>query len=311
MTLVYILLFPGFLFLSVSGMFFEWLDRKLYAKLQNRVGPPVYQPFADFIKLMSKEEDVIPEFADRHVFRLAPVFATASVLTSFLYIPIWENRAVFSFEGDLIVVIYLLTIPTLAFFLGAWSSSSPYAILGSVRVITQLFAYEAPLLVSLIAPAVLAGTWSIGGIAGFITDHPVLIALNIPGLAVSLVALQGKLERVPFDIPEAETEIAAGSLTEYSGKLLALIRLTIDMEMVVGVSLVSTVILGGTFGLSGIPGMLVFIAKTCIMVFLLAVMKTVFARVRIDQMMSFCWRYLVPLAIAQIVINLIVRSIMV
>jgi len=291
MNIIYLLIFPGFLFLSSYGFLLEWIDRKLYAKFQNRVGPPLYQPLADFFKLFLKEE-IYPEKADKWVFTLAPVFATAAVLTSFLYIPIWKNDAIYLFEGDLIVVIYLLTVPTLAFFLGAWSSSSPFAIVGSVRVVTQLFAYEAPLLVALIAPAIPARTWSISGISAYFTEHPALIPVNIIGFVVALITLQGKLERIPFDIPEAETEIAAGSFAEYSGRSLAL------------------VLLGGSLGTGGFRGLLVFFVKTGVIVFLLALMKSVLARVRIDQMISFCWKYLVPLSLVQLFIDVIARGLL-
>src|ERR1035437_639109 len=110
-----ILIFPGLLFLSFLGMIAEFVDRKLYARMQNRVGPPWYQPEADFIKLLAKE-DIIPAEADHAMFKILPVVALTAVVTSFFYIPLWNSHALFSFEGDLIVVIYLLTIPTLSFF---------------------------------------------------------------------------------------------------------------------------------------------------------------------------------------------------
>ena len=309
MNIFYLLIFPGFLFLSVYGMICEWVDRKLYAKMQNRVGPPFYQPLADTFKLFAKE-DISPEGADKLIYKFAPIISVAAVLTSVLYIPIWKNNAIFSFEGDLIVVVYLLTIPTLTFFLGGWSSSSPFASIGSVRVMTQLFAYEVPLLVSVLGPAILAGTWSISGIAKYFSQNPELLVINIIGFVVSLIALQGKLERIPFDIPEAETELAGGTFAEYSGKLLALFRLTTDIEMVVVASLISAIFLGGSFGAYGISGLLIFFIKTLIIVFILALIKTALARLRIEQMVLFCWKYLIPFALVQILINIIVKSIM-
>src|SRR3989339_2156691 len=109
-ALFYILIFPGFLFLAVFGLAVEFVDRKLYARLQNRVGPPWFQPLADFIKLLSKSE-IIPEEADRRMFVLAPVFALAATVTAYLYIPLWSASSLFSFQGDLIGILYLLTIP--------------------------------------------------------------------------------------------------------------------------------------------------------------------------------------------------------
>lgn len=304
--LLYMFIFPGFLFLSTYGLVCEWVDRKLYARLQNRVGPPWFQPTADFIKLMAKEE-IVPEAANRVMFRLLPVFAIAAVLTAFLYIPVWGTSAIFPFTADLIVVFYLLTIPTFTFFLAGWHSTSLFATIGSVRNLTQLFAYEVPLLLVLLGPALLSGSWSLSGIGEFFVNHPVLLIVNLLGFFISLIAVQGKLERVPFDIPEAETEIVAGSLTEFSGRLLALFRLALDLEMVVAAALISVVFLGGSFGLNPILGFLVFILKTLFIVVFLTILRTVMARVRIEQMMRFCWRILTPVALFQLLINILVK----
>ncbi|HEX2954646.1 MAG TPA: complex I subunit 1 family protein, partial [Bacillota bacterium] len=234
----YMLVFPGFLFLSFYGLICEWVDRKFYARFQNRIGPPWYQPEADFIKLMGKEE-IIPEKADPVMFRALPIFAVAAVLTAFLYLPVWGAKGAYAFSGDLIVVFYLLTIPTLTFFLAGWHSTSLFATIGSLRNVTQLFAYEVPLLISLLGPAIISGSWSISEIARFFAGHPLMILLNLVGFFVALIAVQGKLERVPFDIPEAETEIVAGSLIEFTGRLLGIFRLAVDLEMVVAATLLS------------------------------------------------------------------------
>ena len=126
LTLFYILIFPGFLFLSVISLVFELIDRRLYARLQNRVGPPWFQPLADFIKLLSKES-IVPKEADSRIFRIIPVFALAATATAFMYIPMCGLKSLYPFYGDLIVVLYFLTIPTLTFFLAGWFSSSLYA----------------------------------------------------------------------------------------------------------------------------------------------------------------------------------------
>jgi NADH-quinone oxidoreductase subunit H len=302
-----ILVFPGFLFLVTLGLAGQFVDRKLYARFQNRVGPPWYQPLADVLKLLGKE-NVVPEEADRRVFNLAPVFALASVVAASLYIPLWSTQSVFPFDGDLIVVLYLLLIPTLTFFLGGWTSSSVFATLGAFRAITQVFAYEIPLFVALLAPALLANSWSISGIAAYYAAHPWLWPVNLIGLGVALIALLGKLERVPFDIPEAETEIVAGSFTEYSGRRLAFFRLAIDCEAIVGVSLVAAVFLPFGLGLAPWLGVLVYFAKVLTLLAVLALLRTLFARLRIDQMIAFCWKVLAPIAFLQILINLVVRE---
>lgn len=183
---------------------------------------------------------------------------------------------------------------------------------GSVRTLTQLFAYEVPLFMAILAPTLLAGNtgnWSLSGISAYYGTHPLLLLVNIPAFFVALVSIQGKLERVPFDIPEAETEIVAGSFTEYSGKLLAMFRMSIDIEMVVVASLLAAVFF--PFFTAGGPviGFALFIVKTMIIVFLLSVARATMARLRLEQMVSFCWRILTPVAILQILANLILKEV--
>ncbi|MGC4067821.1 MAG: NADH-quinone oxidoreductase subunit H [Polyangiaceae bacterium] len=306
-SLLSILVFPGFLFLLGFALLSEQLDRFLYARMQNRMGPPWFQPLADVIKLAAKE-DTIPDGADRTVFRMMPVFALTSVVTAVFYVPIWSKNALSSFVGDLVVVLYLLTIPTLTFFLGGWFSRSPYSLIGAARAITQLFAYEIPLLLAILSPAMLAGSWSLSEIARFYSGRLHLIPVNVVGFGVALVALLGKLERVPFDSPEAETEIVAGSLTEYGGRYLALFRLCVDVEMVVGAALLAAVFL--PFGLELHPALTfcLFTIKVEGIIFLLSLTRAVVARLRIDQTIDFCWKYLAPIALLQLVLNLVLKG---
>ncbi len=302
-----ILVFPGFLFLAFLGLAFEYLDRIFYARFQNRVGPPWFQPLADFIKLISKET-VLPLDADNTFFKAMPVVALASVVCAALSIPMWSFASANSFSGDVIVVLYLLTLPTFTFFLGGWYSRSVYSMIGAARTLIQLFAYEVPLFLSILAPALLADSLSLEGISRFYSANPLLILVNIPALVIAVIAMLGKLEKVPFDIPEAETEIVAGSFTEYSGRYLGLFRLAIDIEMVVGAALLASVFL--PFGLSlpiwaGIP---LFLIKLAVIIELISLARSVCARLRLDQMIDFCWRYFAPLALLQVVINLVVKG---
>jgi NADH-quinone oxidoreductase subunit H len=302
-----LLIFPGFLFVVVFGMTAEYVDRKFCAKLQNRIGPPWYQPFADLVKLVAKE-NIIPEEADAAIFKLMPVIAVTSIITAFFYIPLWQMKALFSFNGDLIVVIYLLTIPTLTIFLGGWYSRSIFSRIGATRAMTQFFAYEIPLFLSILAPAMLADSWSLSEITVFYSNHLWLSLFNSAGFVIALVALLGKLEKVPFDIPEAETEIVAGSFTEYSGRLLAFFRLAIDMELVVGASLLAAVFLPFGLNLGFIPGFILYLVKVLFIVALLSLLRTVFARLRIDQMINFCWKYVAPVAFLQFIVDLVVKG---
>lgn len=304
-----ILVFPGFIFLSVFGLFAQFVDRKAHARLQNRVGPPWFQPLADLIKLLGKE-NLIPKEANSRMFRFAPLFALSAAVAAFIYVPLWKPLALFSFDGDIIVVLYLLTIPTLSFFIGGWYSTSLYARIGSVRAIMQLFAYEVPLFMGILSAALLSNSWSLSEIALFYSKSPWLILFNLTGFAVCLIALLGKLEKAPFDIPEAETEIVAGSFTEYSGRWFAFLRMTLDVEMVVGASLLAAVFLPFWLTLNPVLGFVVFIAKVLGIVLILSLLRTIFARMRIDQMISFCWKYLVPLAMFQLLVNLIIKGVL-
>jgi NADH-quinone oxidoreductase subunit H len=296
------------LFIAVFGLVAEYIDRKFCAKLQNRVGPPWYQPLADFIKLVAKE-DIVPQHADRTIFTLMPLIAITAIITSFLYIPLWGTQALFSFKGDLVVVLYLLTVPTLTYFLGGWYSRSVFSMIGAARSVTQLFAYEIPLFLSILAPAMLADTWSLSEMTVYFSGHPWASLFNVVGFVIAIVALLGKLEKVPFDIPEAETEIVAGAFTEYSGRLLALFRLAIDMELVVGASLLAAVFLPFGMQLGAAAGFALYLVKVLFVILLISLFRTIFARLRIDQMIGFCWKVVAPVAFLQLLADLIIKGV--
>ena len=306
LTFVKILIFPGFMFLAVYGLIFEYIDRKVYARLQNRVGPPWYQPLADFLKLLGKET-IIPADANKRMFQTLPVISLSAVAAAFIYVPVFGEASSSSFEGDLIIVLYFLTIPTICSFLAGWYSRGVYATIGSTRTLTQMFAYEVPLFMALLAPSLIAKTWSVTGMTAFYSEHPLYILINFPAFFVALIAGQGKLERAPFDSPEAETEIVSGALVEYSGKLLAIFKMSIDCELVLVASLISAIFMPFMTGIAGLDFVLYFI-KTIVMLLFLPVLRSAMARFRVDQMVSFCWKYLTPIAIAQIILNLIVRG---
>src|SRR3972149_12311697 len=155
---IYILLFPGFLFLLAYAFFFQFRDRKISARMQNRVGPPFLQPFADFVKMLGKEV-IDVKGMDRKAFDAAPILALAAVMTAFLYVPIVGNSPL-AFQGDLILVLYLLTLPTIVLFLLGWLSRNVFATIGGGRAVTQMFIYEVPFFLVLLGPALAAGTWA-------------------------------------------------------------------------------------------------------------------------------------------------------
>jgi NADH-quinone oxidoreductase subunit H len=314
--LIYILVYPGLLFLFVYSTFCEWYDRKVYARLQNRMGPThtgrwgILQPIADFIKLLAKE-DIVPERADKGLFNALPIFGIAAVSTAMMLLPVWHYNLAQpgpnSFSGDIVVLLYILTLPTLVFFLAAWSSTSFFSTIGGSRVLTMLFGYEVPLFLSVLSPAIMAGSWRLAEIAAFFQHKPLLLLPNIIGFVVSIICLQAKLERTPFDIPHAETEIVGGTFTEYSGKKLALFRLMTDVEMVAGSGLIAAVFLGGFPG--GVAlGLVNFIVKTLIVIFFLTLIRALTSRIRIDQVIRLSWRYLAPLAVLQLLITIVLKG---
>jgi NADH-quinone oxidoreductase subunit H len=258
---------------------------------------------------------VTPEKADHFMFSVVPIFAVTAIFVAFLYLPIVTPTGLHSFNGDLIVVLYLLTIPTLALFLGGWYSGNVFGQKGGMRVASLLFSYEIPFFLSLLTPALIQGSWRMADIVNFEEAHPVVILASLLGFVIGVIALQGKLERLPFDIPEAETEIVAGPLVEYSGRRLALFRLARDSEMVVGAGLIAVVFLGGPMPvlitepvvLSWVLGALVFLVKTLFVIFLLILLKSAVARIRTDQMISFAYKWLIPLSLLQIFIAIMIR----
>lgn len=317
-TLLYLVVYPGLLFLFVYSTFCEWFDRKVYARLQNRMGPThtgrfgLLQPIADFFKLMAKE-DIVPEAADKRLFSVLPVVGLAVVATAGLLLPVWNfdlaNPGLTSFSGDIIVILYLLSLPTLILFLAAWASTNPFATIGGARVLTMFFGYEVPLFLAVLSPAILADSWRLAEIAAFYQAKPLLLLTNLLGFIVAVIAVQAKLERTPFDIPHAETEIVGGTFTEYSGKKLALFRLTFDIELVVSSGLLAAVFLGGFPG-GAIVGFLHFVVKTLFVIFLLSLLRAFTSRIRIDQVVSFAWKYLAPLAVLQLLVTILLKGLL-
>lgn len=298
--LVSILVFPGGLTLILVGMFYEWIDRKLVARFQNRVGPRWFQPFADIVKLFAKEQ-ITPALTNRFLFFGLPIVAISGALTAAVYVPLIGLAPVHSFPGDLIVTIYLLSLLTMCIGLAGWNTSSRFSLVGATRTLTQLFAYEAPFLLALLGPALVAGSWQISEINRYAQNHWMVVSQPV-GFLVALIGLMGKLELPPFDSPEAETEIVAGALTEYSGRGLAIFKLGKYIELIVGITLVSS------FYLGGLNGVLPFLLKTLLVLVLMTILQTLLTRLRIDQTVGLWWRFGTILVLAQILLIIFLRS---
>jgi NADH-quinone oxidoreductase subunit H len=289
--IVALLFFPAGLSVLLGGLLYEWADRKLLARLQNRLGPRWFQPLADTVKLLAKEE-IIPSGVNTLLFVGLPIVALAGALTAALYVPLIGLAPSFSFPGDLIVALYLLSLLTLCTGLAGSNTTNTFSIVGATRTLTQLFSYEAPFMLALLGPALVAGSWQIREINAYAQSHWLLLTQPL-GLFVALVGLMGKLELPPFDSPEAETEIVAGALTEYSGRGLALFRLGKNVELIVGLTLVAS------FYLGGLANPLEFLVKTLGLLLGLSVVQALMARLRIDQTVGLWWRYGALLMLAQ------------
>jgi len=299
-SLLSIMFFPAGITLILSGMLYEWANRKLVARFQNRIGPRWFQPLADTIKLLTKEE-IKPHGLNSLLFYGLPIVALTGALTAALYSPILGFEPIHSFPGDLIVTLYLLSLLTMCMGLAGWNGSSRFSLIGATRSLTQLFAYEAPFLLAMLGPAMAANSWTIREVSTYAESHWMVFTQPV-GFIIALIGLMGKLELPPFDAPEAETEIVAGALTEYSGRGMALFHIGKSVELVVAVSLVSA------FYLGGIGNPLLFLAKTLVIVFLMAMLQAMLTRLRIDQTVGMWWRFGALLALVQILILVLLKG---
>jgi NADH-quinone oxidoreductase subunit H len=295
-----LLIFPGGLCLLAYGLVYEFVDRKLIARFQNRIGPRWFQPLADFIKLLAKEE-IIPAYVNPALFIVLPVLALAAALTAALYVPMFGLQPAYGFSGDLVVTLYLLSLMTLCIGLAGANTQDRFSLVGATRALTQLFSYEAPFLLAMLGPAIALGTWNISAI-NTAAAHSWWFLISQPfGFLVALVGLMGKLELPPFDSPEAETEIVAGALTEYSGRGLGLFHIGRDVELVIGLTMISS------FYMGGLSSPLDFLWKTLVLLLVTALLQSLFARLRIDQTVGMWWRIGTILVLVQLIVIILGR----
>jgi len=295
---------------AVIGLLSRWIDRKVTARVQWRKGPPWYQPVADLLKLCGKETTV-PSSARRTGFLLAPVFgfAATAAAAAILWQANWDPKN--GFVGDLIVVLYLLTIPSFALVVGGSCSGNPHGAVGASREMKLILSYELPLVLAMIAMVLAKGTvagggysFSIGHLITAPTPLPYGAIVAVLGFIVALFCIHAKLGAVPFDQSEAETEIMSGVLVEYSGPALAMVKLTKDMLLALLPIFIITVFWGGVSfgGLNALWSVL----KYVLVLVLIVLIRNTNPRVRIDQAMKFFWYGLTPVSVAAVLISLIV-----
>ncbi|MCK4601435.1 MAG: NADH-quinone oxidoreductase subunit H [Phycisphaerae bacterium] len=294
----------GFIIAAVGtlavGFVLRWVDRKVTAMVQWRVGPPWYQPVVDVIKLMGKE-NMMPVTARGTGFLLAPIIALAA--TGVTAVVLWR-AALYpeaTFLGDLIVVIYLLVIPALMTIMGASASGNPHAAVGASREMKLLLSYELPLfLVILVAVARNDWTFRIGAMA----SSPAVFSISgVLALIIAILCMQAKLGQVPFDLAEAECEIMSGVYVEYSGPSLACWLMSQAMLLAIMPLLLILVFWGGLYT-GAWWGYLTFAGKYLLLVALMTLIRNTNPRLRIDQTLKFFWFGLVPLAVVALILAL-------
>jgi len=299
------LIFPGFLFLSITGGILSWFDRKITARVQFRKGPPLLQPFYDFIKLLAKET-TIPENSSPVIFLLAPVISLTAIIIAGILILLPAFNISSGFKGDLIVILYLLNLPAISLIFGAIASGNPTASVGASREIKLLISYELPFLLTILA-FVIKSDMSIK-LEDIIYEQHLFGAFigSISGILafiVSMMCVQAKLSLVPFDLPEAETELFAGAYTEYSGTALGLIKLTRYIMLFVLPTFIATIFFGG-FNFEA-WNIVLSVFKILVLVFLITLIRNTNPRVKIKSAMKFFLVWMNLLAIASIILAVI------
>ncbi len=295
-----LVVFPGLIFTAVVGMFASWFDRKLTARVQWRVGPPLFQPLYDFVKLLAKET-IIPKKTFT-TFILAPIMSLVSIVI--VSVIIWEAMLWHSgFVGDLIVTLYFLTIPSIAIIVGGAASMNPLASLGVSREIKLMLGYELPFIMAMFVPVIRAGgTIKLTELLSYEWTNGLFIGSwsGAIAFACALACMQAKLAYIPFDLPEAETEINAGVFLEYSGAPLGIFKLSRWMLLFVLPMFIVFMFMGGIKfeGLHTLWGILKYIMLLGFVV----LVKVTNPRIRIDQAMKFFWWGVTPFAIIAVIL---------
>ena len=308
MWLFYILVFPGVLFCFAGGTLLNGLDRKLYAKMQKRIGPPILQPFYDFMKLMGKET-IIPHEANRTAYMAAPVVGFVALVTTMLFLPVFGFHAFEGINADMIVIIYLLTIPAVALIVGGAASGSPYAGVGLSREMVAVMSYELPLVIVLLAVGRKAGdgavTFSLKAIADYQATNGAMISQwsMIPAALAMLLVVPCEVGSHPFDVAEAETEICEGPLVEYSGAPLGVFKLNYYVKQLVCSGLFCALFLGGKgTGIVAADAAIFYLECFVVTFFSTTLIRAITARLKVEQVFKFFWTVVAGLAAVSLVL---------
>lgn len=290
------------------------VERKMLGRIQNRYGPNrvgpggIFQPIADGIKMLTKE-DIIPFSADQFLHLVAPLLLLVTAMLGLAVIPFGHKLVAVEFDAGILFFFAIGGAAELAVFIAGWASRNKYALLGSLRAIAQMISYEIPLVLSSVAVLMAAGSLSLPAVveaqAGGIQSWYIWTPWGFLGCILFLIATLAEVNRSPFDIPEAESELIAGHMTEYSGFKYAIFFLAEFVAMFAMCALTATLFLGGFHAplpiLDFIPGPVWLFAKLILLVLLFIWIRGTMPRLRADQLMEFAWKFMLPMSVMNLV----------
>lgn len=287
-----------------------YVERKVAAYMQARIGPNrvgpkgLLQPLADMVKMLGKEI-IIPKKSDKVLFLLAPLLIFVPTLMAFAVIPFGKGMAAIDINISLFYILAISSLTTLFIWMGGWASNSKYSLIGAMRVVAQMVSYELPLVLSLLGVVMIVGNLNLSDIIAA-QEHTWFILTQPIAFLIYFTASVAETNRTPFCVVEGESEIIAGPYTEYGGMGFGMYGLTEFANIMLTCSLATIIFLGGwqaPFGLTFIPSWIWFLLKMYILIFLVMQFRWTYPRIRVDQLMGFCWKVLVPLALANIFIT--------
>ena len=300
-------------FVAVFVMFLVWMERKVSAHMQSRIGPNrvgplgLLQTLADAIKLTTKE-DVHPVKRDKIPYFIAPILAFVATFMGMVVVPFDNKVVVADLNIGVLYIIAITSFTVIAILSAGWSSNNKYSLLGGFRSAAQIVSYEVPLVLSLVPVIMITGKLNFSGIveyqkqAGYWFVFPQIVAFF-----TFIAAATAEANRAPFDIPEAESELTGGFHTEYSGVKFAMFFLGEYVAIVVSSAVAATVFLGGWLPpfqfLGFIPGFVWFMLKVLFIIYLIMAFRWTFPRLRVDQLMDFGWKVLIPITIINILVT--------
>jgi len=290
----------------LDALILVWLERKVVGFMQERPGPNrlgpagFFQTIADTLKLLGKE-DVVPRAADRWVFRLAAPMVFIPAIMLYAVIPFGKNMVPINLEVGLFYCFSIASLGTMSFLMAGWGSNNKYSLLGGMRTVAQMISYEIPLLLSVLGVVMIVGSLNMSEIVA--AQQKVWFVLIQPvAFLIYFVAATAELNRGPFDLPEGEQELVAGVYTEFSGMRWALFFLAEYTNMIATAAIAVTLFFGGWHG-PWLPSWMWFFLKVYVLVFMFMLVKWTFPRIRVDHLMHFGWKFLIPLSLANLLLT--------